>query len=253
MSAEDADVSRDFGELFQAIVLDPDRVGAMLARGLDPNSHGKYTASLLHIAVGTGNTEVVWQLLQAGANEDCSYNHMCPLLHAATNDDLAMVRLPASHQVRCGVWRCRNHTHDSPVYMMSRNLVHAPVVRAGQAVQILSLLLAASGDYHALFSLPDQARFYTVHYNEPADELELCMRMAYKRRRVACSPAALEKAAFDLVRTHMLEVAMALAELDLPALLVVLVLEETCAPPGASLRMHHAWQLATKVKHFQHQ
>jgi hypothetical protein len=67
---------------------------------------------------------------------------------------------------------------------------------------------------------------------------------------LACGNDAVKSAAFDLARDRMTEVCIALQSLRLPALLTVLILRKSCAPPGSSLRFRHCWAVSTKVKHY---
>ena len=66
----------------------------------------------------------------------------------------------------------------------------------------------------------------------------------------ALSRPMIERAAFELARPHMTEICIGLQELNLPALLVVFIIEEASKLEFTRFRRAHTWELACTVKHW---
>lgn len=218
-------------------------VTQFIADGIDVNWINYQGRSALQIAATNllkpENEEIIHLLLDAGANLYIPETHTCVLhtIIGAQLYNLAYAILQRQFN-RKPAWPCIDHGHrNSFVNTLYSHLYIDRTESALIATQnMLTFVLAASGDYE---QLPDMSP--NTCKMDPRIRAHLCAAM---------QPRAIEEAAFRLARHRMTEVAIALAELDLPALIMVELFEQCCAPPGANLRMHHSWEMATKVKHF---
>lgn len=231
--------------LFLQAIRDNDvaAVAKFIIDGIDVNWIDYQGRSALQIAATNHlkpeNEEIIHLLLDAGANLYIPERNACVLhtIIGVQRYNLAYAILQR-HFNRKNEWPCNDHGHrTSFVNMLYLHLYIDRTESARLETQnMLTFVLAASGDYE---QVPD-----TSAKNRKIGSItrgHLCAAM---------QPRALEAAAFRLARHRMAEVAIALAGLDLPALIMVELFEQCCAPPGANLRMHHSWEMATKVKHF---
>lgn len=119
-------------------------------------------------------------------------------------------------------------------------------------------------DLDHIYAISSQIAFLSIPYGNPynAEDFEdiLTVQLAvvsrafcdelFDIRHPFLSEALFMKTAFDLMRERLAEVCIALQSLRLPVLLTVMVLEESCEPPNANLRMYDTWRVAALVKHF---
>lgn len=200
----------------------------------------------LYLAVAIGNEAIVRLLLEAGADQRLTvHDGLCGLYEAVRNGQLPIVRLLLAQQVRRRTLFCTRHEfHDAPLYVVSSQMRRC--VMPENAADMVSLLAAASPVPYDLVGLDSDD-----DDDDDTDPARAAARDAADAVwRAAYAVDKLEKAAFALVRDHMADVAIGMASLDLPVLLMTMVFDEACAPPGANITMHRSWAVGVAAKHF---
>ena len=236
---------------------------AALVAGADIDGVDGEGRTPLFLAVEQRHEVMTRVLLKAGARQSRTTRFgTCALHEAVRLGSVEFVRMllerqlryPLPQQVRGSHLYCGRHElHESPLNVASRLLV-TETYGTGPSAQgsITSLLLAAGACVDELYELPEDIGYFSAYEDDDQEADRVRQQQlddAVVRRRCAVTQAALENAGFALVRNRLLEVAKALASFDFPALIIYMILEEACAPPGVCLRMHHVWQVAVAVKH----
>ena len=74
--------------------------------------------------------------------------------------------------------------------------------------------------------------------------------LAEIRRRVPAAKKRIEQAGFAAIRARVLEICIALQEIEMPAPQLIEIVTHTCAPFAARLPYHYLWDAVVLVKHF---
>jgi hypothetical protein len=102
----------------------------------------------------------------------------------------------------------------------------------------LHAFLAAGGDIDELDKHGDTPRVLAGPLLRCTDD-----DIVAARRRIA-------KTRLDLVRHRAMQVCIGLQSLNLDALSMCEIMQQSCGPPWCSIPFHHWWRIATTVKHF---
>lgn len=242
-------------------------VDVLLKRGANPNSTGP-----LGVAVARGNAAIARLLLEHGADTNTpNMLGQLPLLAAVETANEALVGLLLAH----GAHIDESSPFRSPTSIATSKRmwpVMLLLVRAG--ADAAGPIAAAFGEgaskhdfaFNAICEATDLQRvlanFASVGNAKGVATMLAAGADAASVTRThhhvawllaAASPAAkkaIELAGFAMMRPRMLEICVALQELDLPAPLLIEIATASCEPFASRLPFHYLWDLAVKVKHF---
>lgn len=202
----------------------------------------------------------VKRLLEAGYDANAEHSHLIPLIRALHHDDERMVDVLVK-----GGARVHQHGCQSTICPLWYTLAFS------SNLTILRIVIRAAlrADYNEaqcqLLHPPITPMVMTLWRNPicaqnifsmlTAANLSIGRMPIDDTNPFLGTPALLaenvERAGFELLRDDMAEIAIGLATVRLPALLVVMILQEACMPPNVEIRMHRFWQVAVLVKNLQ--
>jgi hypothetical protein len=100
---------------------------------------------------------------------------------------------------------------------------------------------------------------WTDHEIEQAFRRQACFRVDPKRvlakirSQVPAAKKRIELVGFAAIRTRVLEICIALQDMEMPAPQLIEIVTHACAPFAARLPYHYLWDAVVLVKHFRSQ
>jgi hypothetical protein len=79
---------------------------------------------------------------------------------------------------------------------------------------------------------------------------QVIRRFRVTRSEVAAAKKRIERAGFAAIRARVLEISIAMQQLEIPAPQLIEIVTEACAPFAAQLPYHYLWDAVVLVKHY---
>lgn len=213
----------------------------------DAHGRAKVMESLaveLCFAAGYGTVPTVKTLLSLGAEINGTNRTFCALRRVVGHAWATDSGLNSPHRKIALLFLAHHNSHteecascrQTPLpALVERELMYVPYPYVWMPV--LSYILAATSA---------RPTFTDLFGSGVSPEFQ-ARRQRYER---AAHPDVVQCAAFELMRSRMTEICIGMQALDFPALLTVIIMEETCWLPGTEFRRWSTWKLAAVVKHW---
>lgn len=201
--------------------------------------------SLAYICDCEGDAYVIQSVIRAGALSDLQRS--CERNVGATNPSVnlasAVVCCYSNFVLNASIAQFGRLAHCDVVFTLLRIASFGATFVGKHAIVCTDLIVRRANDVtkRSLRAIAEQQSVIDacIAHSEALPDAE--------RRKVAYS--ALGSCLFSLERPRMIEVCIAMQGFDLPALVVVSILEQLSVG-GALAPFHRKWDIATKVKHF---
>jgi hypothetical protein len=216
-------------------------VQLLLDNGCDPNQRDLYRldfSTALHIAVMRRNDEMLQLLVRRGAR----LNHDDMMHTALASIDALRLLFEAGFDP--------DRAENIPLFPSNPVLAAIP-----KQIDLVLLLLACGASMRRHFAFfrtcacPRLAALACVAFERSPPEFHPSLELASVNDHIQWARRELNRARLELICERATQVCIALQALDLPALLLVMIVDTACEPFASCVSMHLKWRLVTAVKH----